>query len=152
MAHSRKYSVDGEQNIASPDDSILGITQTGTVVEPSIFYLAIGCEVAPVDATIIWYLQRHTAAGTSTAVTPQNLGPGTAAASAVGAENHTIEPTFTANAILWRLGLNQRAAHSLVFDPEGCPTGPATANNGITAYPQHASSTVLMSMTMHYRE
>ena len=151
MAHSRKYSVDGEQNIASPDDSILGITAT-TAVEPSIFFIAIGSEATPADNTIPWYLARHTAAGTATAVTPQNLGPGTVAATSSAGENHTAEPTFTANAILWRMGLNQRAAHSLVFDPEGCLTAPATANNGITAYPQHASATPLMSMTMHFRE
>lgn len=143
--------MDGEQNIASPDDSILGITGS-TAIEPSIFFLAIGSEATPADNTIPWYAQRHTAAGTATSVTPQNLGPGTTASTATAGENHTVEPTYTSNAILWRMGLNQRAAHSLVFDPEGCLTVPATSNNGITFYPQHASATSLMSMTMHFRE
>ena len=151
MAHSRKYSIDGEQNVASPDDSVLGLTAT-TAVEPSVFYIGIGSEATPADNTLIWYLARHTAAGTTTAVTPQNLGPGTTASTATAGENHTVEPTLTAAAIMWRLGLNQRAAHSLVFDPEGCPTAPATANNGLTAYPQHASATPLVSMTIHFRE
>lgn len=151
MAHSRKYSIDGEQNVAAPDDTCLNFTST-TAIEPSLFYLAIGSEATPADNTLIWYLHRHTAAGTGTAVVPQNLGPSTTAGTTVAAENHTIEPTLTAAAILWRLGLNQRAAHSLVFDPEGCPTAPASANNGISLYPQHASATPLVSATIYLRE
>lgn len=151
MAHHRKYSIDGEQNIAAPDDSILGLTAT-TAVEPSIYCFAFGLEGTPADNTIIWYAQRHTAAGTATAVTPQNLGPGTTASTSTAGENHTVEPTLSAAAILWRLGLNQRAAHSIVLDPEGALTCPATANNGITFYPQHASDTRLMSMVAHFHE
>ena len=111
-----------------------------------------GSEATPADNTIIWYGGRHTAAGTSTAVTPQNLGPGTTASTATAGENHSVEPTYTANAILWRLVLNQRAAHSLIFDAEGCLTAPATNNNGITFYPTHASATPLCSMTIYFRE
>ncbi len=151
MAHAKKYSIDGEQNVASPTASLLGFTST-TAVEPSMFYLALGSEATPADNTIIWYIQRHTAAGTATAVTPQNLGPSTVASTTTAGENHTVEPTYTANAILFRLGLNQRAAHSLVFDPEGCLTAPATANNGMTLYPTHASATPLMSATIYFRE
>lgn len=140
-----------EQNIASPDDSILGITGT-TAVEPSIFFFSLGSEATPADNTVIWYAQRTTAAGTATSVTPQNLGPGTTASTSSAGENHTVEPTYTSNAILFRLGLNQRSAHSVVLDPEGCLTVPATSNNGIAWYPQHASATGLMSMTMHFHE
>jgi len=151
MAWNRRYSVDGEQNIASPTVSILGITAT-TAVEPSIVQLSLGFEGTPADNSIIWYGQRHTAAGTSTAVTPQNLGPGTVASTTTSGENHTVEPTYTANAILFRQGLNQRAAHVVVFDPNACMTCPATANNGITFYPTHASVTALFSMYLYFTE
>lgn len=147
----RRYSVDGEQNIASPADSCIGITAT-TAVEPGIYFIAIGCEDTPADASIPWYLQRYTAAGTATAVTPQNLGPGTTAGTATAGEDHTVEPTYTANAILFRLALNQRAAHSLVLDSDGAIFAPATANNGLGLYPSHASSTVLCSATAHFQE
>lgn len=147
----RRYSVDGEQAIASPTDSLLGITAT-TAVEPGIYFLALGCEATPADAALIWYLQRYTAAGTATAVTPQNLGPGTTASTTTAGENHTVEPTYTANEILFRLALNQRAAHSIVFDPDGAIHAPATANNGLGLAPTHASSTVLCSATMHFQE
>lgn len=151
MAHSRKYSVDGEQNIASPTVSILGITGAATC-EPSVFFVSLGYEGTPADNTIVWYAGRHTAAGTATAVTPQNLGPSTVTALTSSGENHTAEPTYTANAILFRLGLNQRSAQSIVFDPEGCLTMPASANNGMTFYPVHASVTALFSMMLHFRE
>ena len=151
MANSRKYSIDGEQNIAAPTVSLLGLTGSAAV-EPSVFFLAMGSEGTPADAAFIWYIGRHTAAGTATAVTPQNLGPSAVASVTSAGENHTAEPTLTANAILFRLGLNQRAAHSIIFDPEGCLTAVATANNGMTLYPTHASSTILCSATMHFRE
>lgn len=151
MAHHRKYSIDGEQNVAAITASLLGLTAT-TAVEPSIFFIVLGSEATPADNTIVHYAQRHTAAGTATAVTPQNLGPGTVASTATSGENHTVEPTFTANAILFRMGLNQRAAHSIVLDPEGAITLPATANNGVTFYPTHASATPLMSLVAHFHE
>ena len=151
MAHHRKYSADGEQNVDSSTDSILGITAT-SAVEPSIYFVSLGSEATPADNAIVWYAGRHTAAGTATSVTPQNLGPSTTASTTTAGENHTAEPTYTSNAILFRLGLNQRAAHSIILDPDGGLTAPATANNGITFYPVHASFTGLLSMLIHFCE
>jgi hypothetical protein len=147
----RRYSVDGEQNVASPADTLLGITGT-TAVEPHVYFMSLGCEDTPADASIVWYIQRTTAAGTATAVTPQNLGPSTTASTSSAGENHTAEPTLTANAILWRMALNQRASHTIVFDPDGALVIPATANNGLALLPNHASSTVLCSGTFHFLE
>ena len=147
----RRYSIDGEQNIASPADSCLGLTST-TAIEPTIYMVTVGCEDVPADASIVWYAQRYTAAGTNTSVTPQNLGPSAVAATASAGENHSGEPTYTSNAILWRLALNQRATHTVVFDPDGGLSLPATANNGVGFYPSHASSTVLVSATAHFME
>ena len=145
------YSIDGEQNVASPDDTCLGMTTT-TAVEPGIFYFAIGSEATPADNTIVWYIGRTTAAGTATSVTPQNLGPSTKAATSSAGENHTAEPTYTAGAILWRLGLNQRGSHSVVLDPTGTLNIPATSNAGLAFYPQHASATPLVSVVAHFKE
>jgi hypothetical protein len=145
----RRYSIDGEQNIASAFDTCLGLTG-GTALEPTVFMLAVGCEDTPADASIVWYAGRTTAAGTNTAVTPQPLGPTTTAAVATAGENHTAEPTYTANAILWRLALNQRASHSIILDPEAGWVVLPSANNGIGFYPTHASSTVLVSATVHF--
>jgi hypothetical protein len=143
----RRYAVNGDQNIASGTVSLLGITG-GTAVEPSIYFMSIGCQDTPADNAIEWYI----AAGTATAVTPQNLGPSTVASTTAAGKNHTAEPTYTSNAILWRMGLNQRASHTICFDPEGGLSVPATANNGLGLYPVHASATPNCNGTFHFME
>lgn len=145
----RRYSIDGEQNIASPTDTCLTLTG-GTTNRPEIFDGWIGSEGTPADSAIVWYMQRTTAAGTGTAVTPQALDSGDPAAIAAGAEDHTAEPTYTAAAILFRLGLNQRASHKLNLDPNAPIRIPATANNGVGLYPVHSSSTILVSATIWF--
>jgi hypothetical protein len=147
----RRYSVDGEQNIASPTVSCLGVTSASTV-RPGIYFVMIGISGTPADSAVTHYIQRHTAAGTVTSVTPVPLDSGDPAALAQSGENHTIEPTLTANLIVFRLALNQRASHSWWADPYGALCLPATAANGLTHYPVHASSTVLVDVTMHYFE
>lgn len=114
--------------------------------------IAIGSAATPADNAIEWFLQRHTAAGTSTAVTPAAIDPGDPASTTSSGENHTVEPTYTSGAILWRLALNQRASHTVIFDPNAGLKAPATANNGITAYPVHASFTGLVSACFHFEE
>lgn len=147
----RRYSVDGGSNIASPADTMLGITG-GTTNEPGIYQWSVGCDDTPADAQVTWYLHRYTAAGTATAVTPQPLGPSTTASITAAGEDHTAEPTYTSNAILWRLALNLRAAHTVILDPEGALYVPASANNGIGLYPSHASQTVSVSGSMHFQD
>lgn len=151
MAHSRKYSITGQVTTSS-QATLLSIVTPGTV-EPSIFYLGIGSNATPADNSLEWFMRRHTAGGTGTAQTPAYLGNGTLASLCTGCLSAlTVEPTYTANTTLWRLGLNQRAAHSLVFDPEGCPTSISTANAGIGIYVSHASATPTVSGTIHFRE
>ncbi len=142
----RRYSVRGDQNIASPSVSMIGITAT-TAVEPGVYMISWGSQDTPADSAIQWDIQRYTAAGTATAVTPQNLGPGTTAG-----KNHTAEPTYTSNAILWEMALNQRASHTVVLDPDGALYCPASANNGLGMYATHASSTVNCIGCWHLQE
>ncbi len=147
----RRYSVIGNQNIASPDDTLLGITSTAAV-EPAIVYMGLSSADTPGDVAVLWSIGRYTAAGTLTAFTPINLGPSVVASTTTAGNNHTVEPTYTSNAVLFYLALNQRATHSLVFDPEGGIAAPATANNGLGIYPTHASSTILTHGSIHFHE
>lgn len=147
----RRYSVDGEQNIASPDDTCLILT-TATTVRPGIYFIMVGVSGTPADSAITHYGQRSTAAGTSTAVTPQPLDLDDPAALCSAGENSTIEPTYTSNAILFRLALNQRASHSWYADAYGALTISDTSAAGLGFFPVHASSTVLVDMTLHYFE
>lgn len=149
--YSRKYACSGEQNVASPADTILGITG-GTTWRPCVYMISIGSYATPADAAFEWNIQRSTAAGTNTSVTPSPLFGGDIASNTTAGENHTAEPTYTAGQILWRMPLNQRASHTIHFDPEGGLVVPATANNGLGIYANHASSTVVTTAMFHFAE
>lgn len=147
----RRYAISGEQNVASPDDTLLTATG-GTTIRPWVYEMLLGSAATPADNAIEWYLGRTTAAGTATAFTPVALDPNDPAATTAGGVNHTAEPTYTASAILFRMALNQRASHRWVADPDGGFKIPATANNGVGLYCVHASFTGVTSATLYFQE
>ncbi len=110
-----------------------------------------GSEAAAADNPFLWTVQRCTALGTSTAVTPQPLDPADAATEADAGENHTIDATQTANALLLSIALNQRATFRWVAAPGGELVTPATAANG-AALNTPTSSAVAVSATIHVAE
>jgi hypothetical protein len=110
-----------------------------------------GSEASPADNAFRYIVQRCTALGTSTSVTPQPLDPADAATESDAGENHTIEPTYTAGAILLALGLNQRATFRWVAAPGGELVYPATASNGLGIQTPTASA-VAITATVHYIE
>jgi len=149
---ARRYSVDGQRAVASSaPQTLLGTTGT-TAIRLCWYDILLGVSGSPADNAILWYVQRSTAAGTSTAVTPQALDPGDPAATASAGKNHSADPTYTANAILFHLALNQRASHRWVAAPGGELKVPATANNGLGLYPVHASFTGNADATVHFEE
>ena len=116
------------------------------------FYdLVFGSEASPADNPFLWQVQRCTTAGTATSVTPQALDPADAATESDAGENHTIDPTITAGAILLSVALNQRATFRWVAQP-GCEViYPATASNGL-AVRTPTSSAVAITATVYYIE
>jgi hypothetical protein len=148
---SRKYSIDGAQAVASPTDTVLGLTSAATI-RPAVFFLVFGSSATPADNALNWLLQRYTAAGTATAVTPQPLDPGNPAALASAGENHTVEPTYTADEVLLNVSVNQRATFQWIARP-GCEILlPATAANGVGLQPVHASFAGSVEAAMHFEE
>jgi hypothetical protein len=116
-----------------------------------LYDIEIGSEAAAADNPFLYVIQRFTAAGTSTAVTPVPLDPADAATEFTAGQNHTVEPTYTANAILKRLPLNQRATFRWQQDPAYGLTYPATASNGLgIATP--TSSAVVISASLYVEE
>jgi len=116
------------------------------------FYdIMFGSEASPADNPFLWQIQRHTAAGTSTAVTPQTIDPGDAATEADAGENHTIDVTATAGAFLLSIPLNQRATFRWVAAPGGELVYPATASNGLHARTP-TSSAVAVTCEVHMNE
>lgn len=96
-------------------------------------YVFGSAEAAPADGNSLWQIQRCTTAGTAgSAVTPQSIDPGdTVAATTVGGQAHSADPTLTSAAILLSIGLNQRATFRWVPAPGKELIVPATASNGL---------------------
>lgn len=147
----RRYAVTGQSAVASPTDTCLGITG-GTAVRPEIYDVLIGSSATPADNAIIWKIQRTTAAGTSTSVTPAALDSGDPASTTTAGQAHSAEPTYTASTVLFNLALNQRASHRFIADPNGGMKAPATSNNGLALYPVHSSFTGNVDATIHFCE
>lgn len=124
-----RYSIDG-QDTNTASTTILGLTGSAAI-RPKIYDFVIGSDATPADNAAEYVWQRTTAAGTSTAVTPQKLDPLTSAAVATAGEAHSAEPTYTADAILWQQAVNQRATFRWVAAPGGELVCTATAANGI---------------------
>lgn len=148
---ARRYSVDG-QDTNTAGTTIVGVT-SATTIRPKIYDLILGSDATPADNAAEYVLQRYTAAGTSTAVTPQALDPGDPAALASAGEAHTVEPTYTANAIMLQWAQNQRATFRWVAAPMGEIVLPATAANGVGVQVIGiAGSAVNTNCTIHYEE
>lgn len=147
----RRYSIDG-QDTNTAATTILGLTSAATV-RPRIFDLILGSDATPADNAAEYVLQRYTAAGTSTGVTPQALDPSDPAALASSGEAHTVEPTYTANAIMLQWAQNQRLTFRWVAAPMGEIILPATAANGVGIQViTVAGSAVNTNATIHYEE
>lgn len=146
-----KYAVDFTRT-ASTTASVGSITADATRPRRGKLYdLVIGSEGSPADNAFRYVMQRCTAAGTSTGVTPQPLDPADAATEMDAGENHTIEPTYTAAALLLVVAVNQRATFRWVAAPGGELVFPATASNGLGLQTPTAAA-VAISVQCHVEE
>lgn len=117
-----------------------------------VFDVILGSEAAPADNAFLYILQRVTAPGTNTAVTPQPMDPADAATEADAGELNTVEPTYTANAFMLEIALNQRATFRWQAVRDDCRlTFPATASNGF-GWSTPTSSAVAITVTNHFNE
>jgi hypothetical protein len=147
---ARRYSIDG-QDTNTAGTSILGLTSAATI-RPRIYDVIVGSDAAPADNAAEYVIQRYTAAGTATAVTPFALDPADPASLAAAGEAHSVEPTYTSNAILLHFALNQRATFRWVAAPGGELVMPATAANGAGLNVTNVSSATNCNVCFHYEE
>jgi hypothetical protein len=103
---------------------------------PRILSFAVSTDGVPTsDQSFVLRLQRATALGTSTAVTPGAPDPGdaTAGATMTFGSNCTVEPTYTSGAgILWEQGMNPRITKEWsAYNPRAEIEFIATASNGV---------------------
>lgn len=144
------YSIDG-QDTNTAGTSILGLTGSASI-RAKVYWLELGSDAAPADNAAEYVLQRYTAAGTATAVTPQKLDPGSAAATCTAGEAHSAEPTYTADAILLAFMLNQKATFQWYASPGRELISALAANNGIGLQVITASATANVGTCWHFEE
>ena len=126
-----RYSTDGSQNpVASPGITIVSLNGV-TTTRGKVYDFTIGSSDTPADVALEYVAQRFTVSGTGTPETPRPLDLDAPAALITAESNHTIEPTYTADLILWRIVANQRATYRWVAAPDGELMIPATADSGI---------------------
>jgi hypothetical protein len=146
----RRYSSSGNQ-AALANTTIIGLTSAATV-RPKIYDLIVSCGASPADLATIFHLERFTAAGTSTAFTPIALDPADPAALASAGYNHTAEPTYTADAVLMKFSLNQRATFRWAAMPGSEIVLPNTAANGVGLQIQATGGTAVHEATILHEE
>jgi hypothetical protein len=118
----------------------------------SVYQIILGSEAAPADQAILWQVGRITAAGTSTAVTPLMIDNDVATEADAG-ENHSAEPTYTANANMLNIAANQKATVLWQTLPDLGIIIPATASSGFgLRTPTITSGTPVITSTWHALE
>ena len=148
-----KYAIDG-QDTNTAATTILGFNSDATTARrQKMFYIECGSDATPADNAAEYNLQRYTTPNTGTGVTPQALDPADAAALADAAEAHSIEPTYTANAIMLAWMQNQRATFQWFAPPGGEIVVAATASVGLGVQViTVAGSAINTGVCIHFEE
>lgn len=110
-----------------------------------------GVEGTPADNAFLLRIRRCTALGTSTAVTPVMLNPADSATEADAGENHSAEPTYTANTEIFEGPFNQRGVVQYASAPGREIWTPATASNGF-GFETPTASALAGTATVHVIE
>jgi hypothetical protein len=128
MALGRRYSIVGKVAAVSSSFKTALVLVATAAVRPTIYDFSVGTSGTPADNSSQWELQRFTAPGSSTAVVPAALDSGDPTGTATAGNQHTTEPTYTSNTIVFGpLDLNIRATYRWVAAPGGELICPATA-------------------------
>lgn len=148
---ARNYSISGTAAVASPTKTVLSLTG-GTTNRPVVYDMVVGSTATPADNALEFILQRFSASGTRTSVTPAEIDSADPAAIATAGQNHTVEPTYTSGKVMIDLAMNQRATQRWVPSPGREIKLPATAANGVGLQPVHASFTGNVTATIHFED
>ena len=138
-----RYQAKGDQTLTTTFTTALTVGSNATTAQRNTVYrFIISIGLTPSDSQITHQGQRVSALGTSTAVTPGRLDPGDRAAQAAVGDNHTVEPTFTADAFfLEECAINARATFVWNAFPGEILTHAATVGAGLDWAALHASRT-----------
>lgn len=149
-----KASVIFERAAASTALSLGNLTAPAASMRRiKVHEIFVGSEAAPADQQLKWRVQRCTTTGTRTGVTPQNNDQADAAPLTTAGQAHSVDPTYTANAIYLNDPINQKASYRWVAVKDGELIIPAVANNGLGILtPVITSGTPAINGRMHFEE
>lgn len=152
MAGAR-YTANGDQNLATTRITALSVTGNATTAHRGwVYEWYAGNEGTPADLAGTHLVERCSAPGTATAVTPGLVDLQDRAAQAVAGENHTAEPTYVANEIMAEVPLNHRGTYRWVAPPGGELVLPSVTTDGFGMNSLHASATTLFRCGMYWIE
>ena len=144
------YSTRGAMALIA-DDTVLSVI-AATTVRPKVYDIILSSSSAPNDYSAHFQLQRFSADGTGTAVTPQVLDFAEVAARATSKHTYTAEPTYTANEILLDLAHNLRATVRWTAVPGKELVIPALAGDGLGLRCQAVSTQFTEVATIFFEE
>jgi hypothetical protein len=145
-----RYSTRGSKSLVAAETNLSVIA--ATTVRPRVYDIVMSSSSAPNDYSAEFYLQRFSADGTATAVTPQPLDFDDRAAVATSGHTYTIEPTLTANEILLQIAHNLRATVRWVAAPGSEMVIPALAGDGLAHLCNAVSTAFTEVITMFFEE
>lgn len=148
MPHA--YSTNGSMALIAADTVLSVIASTS--VRPAIYSVTMSSSSAPNDYNAQFFLQRFSADGTGSAVTPQPLDFADPASGATSKHTYTVEPTLTANEILLNLSHNQRATCQWNAYPGRELIVPALAGDGIALLCNAVSTQFTENATIFFTE
>jgi hypothetical protein len=125
---------------------------TATLTRAMIYDIMIGVPGTPADNYVEWDISRQTAAGTSTALTPNPLDGSIRAAGTVGSGNFTAEGTITATSSVFYIAVNQRASYRWVCAPGSELVIPATNLAGLALRAKSAAYTGAVGGQFYHEE
>ena len=115
---------------------------TATTVRPKLYEFTIGSVATPGDVATSFIVGRFTALGTeASGFTPVAHDPADPASLCDFGVGHSAEPTYTANAHVYQISMNQRQAFRFTTIPEYGFVAPATASNGLGLYSLSSTGT-----------
>lgn len=145
------YVIDG-QDTCTANTTILGVSQPASALKRiKIGYVQAGSDVSA-DNAYEAVVQRTTADGTLTAVTPRKRDPADGAASAVAGEAHSGEPTYTAHEIMLVIMAHQRATYQWYAAPGREIIIPTTNDVGVAFRMITAASAFNLGVVMEFEE
>lgn len=145
-----RYSTRGSMALIAAD-TVLSVI-AATTVRPRVYDIILSSSSTPNDYSAEFYLQRFSADGTGTAVTPQKLDFDDRAAVATSKHTYTAEPTLTANEILLHLAHNQRAVVRWIAAPGSELVIPALAGDGLALLCNAVSTQFTEVATIFFEE